>query len=104
MGEEADLGGVATLEGEEAGEGEGEAGDGAAGDWTGAAFGDAALGAGAGAGEAEVMKPKTKTKHRSAMNRAIVSASDLLLAKDTANSFSDGNSMESICSSAEEDE
>jgi hypothetical protein len=82
VGDEAELGGVATLEGTEAGEetvggvaGGGEAGDGATGDLAGDTFGAAAMGVGAGAGEAELINPNTKTKQRSALNRAILSES-----------------------------
>lgn len=84
MGEEAELGEVATLGGEEAGEetvggvaGGEEAGGGATGDLAGDTFGAAALraGAGAGAGEAELINPHTKTMQRNPLNRAILSES-----------------------------
>jgi hypothetical protein len=81
--EAAEVGGVETLEGADAGEETvggvavgGEAGDGVVGDWTGDSLGVPALGddAGAGAGEAELITPKTKTKQRIALNRPILSA------------------------------
>ena len=84
VGEEAELGGVATIEGGETGEetvgevagaetgeetvgevvGGGEAGDGAAGDWTGDALGAAAIGDGAGVhvGEDELINLNTRRK------------------------------------------